>query len=156
MKNIDKKPNRRTHTSKISSNKYSASSHNRHQNERNIYSEGGLFPVGNEVVKHTVYGNHCLENATTKWFATNDYRQHPGAFYPHAMGASVKSSQRIPENIKQGFYYDDESKDSPYGVINCEEFDACDPTTTLEHDVKELKKYIKLVVNRQKKTARKA
>ncbi|CAH8635150.1 unnamed protein product [Heterobilharzia americana] len=138
---------------------FSTCGQTRYQNERNRYFAGGFFPSCDDSGNHPVCGDHYLKNVAANWFGSNEYQtvnRHPGKFCPHVMGAMIKRDHQIPENMERGSFYENGFKYLPCETVNCDETEVISSTTTLESDVRELKKYVKIIVNRQKEVARKS
>ncbi|CAH8658934.1 unnamed protein product [Heterobilharzia americana] len=158
-RNMVTKYHRKVYTSKISPHKFSTCGQTRYQNERNRYFAGGFFPSCDDSGNHPVCGDHYLKNVAANWFGSNEYQtvnRHPGKFCPHVMGAMIKRDHQIPENMERGSFYENGFKYLPCETVNCDETEVISSTTTLESDVRELKKYVKIIVNRQKEVARKS
>ncbi|CAH8658971.1 unnamed protein product [Heterobilharzia americana] len=107
---------------------------------------------------HRLHGEEYLGNAAGNWFGPNDRRSGSGCpshFDSYPMTAPIKGVPQIPGNLGQALpkLSTNEAGDTVYHE---ESPSVWSSTTTLERDVRELKKYVKMLVNRQKETARKS
>ncbi|VDP54322.1 unnamed protein product [Schistosoma curassoni] len=132
---------------------------NRCKNEQNRYFGGGFFPQCSESVNQPACGDQYFENVTTNWSGSNEFqtlKEYSGKSCPHMMKTSIKLNHRIPEILQQIMHNDNDMNNYPFRMINYDESESFNSTTTLERDVRELKKYVKIVVNRQKETTHKS
>ncbi|XP_018655209.1 putative nachr subunit [Schistosoma mansoni] len=126
---------------------------------QNRYFGGGFFPQCNDPVNHPACGDQYLENITTNWSGSTEFqtlKEYSGKSCPHMMRTSIKVNNQIPEILQQIMHNDNQINNYPFRTINYDESEGFNSTTTLERDVRELKKYVKIVVNRQKETIHKS
>ncbi|CAH8646170.1 unnamed protein product, partial [Schistosoma intercalatum] len=158
-RNVFAKYHRKTLISQISPAKTKQAYQNRCKNEQNSYFGGGFFPQCSESVNQPVCGDQYFENVTTNWSGSNEFqtlKEYSGKSCPHMMKTSIKLNHRVPEILQQIMHNDNNMNNYPFRMINYDESESFNSTTTLERDVRELKKYVKIVVNRQKETTHKS
>ncbi|KAH8868534.1 Neuronal acetylcholine receptor subunit alpha-7 [Schistosoma japonicum] len=157
-RNVSTKCHKTTPISQIRSVKCKQDSQNTCQNRRNRCSRSGLFPPFEEFVGHPACEGQYMESVNGNWFGSTEFQAHQRYCrnsYSHMSRAPSKVSHEIPEMAQQNMNYDNGTKQYSFGMINYEA-ENLNSTSTLERDVKELKKYVKMVVNRQKETAHKS
>ncbi|CAH8635162.1 unnamed protein product [Heterobilharzia americana] len=154
---IATKPPKKIQISSMSPNKFPVGEETR-QDDLNRHFGGGSFPPCNMTGSHRLHGEEYLGNAAGNWFGPNDRRSGSGCpshFDSYPMTAPIKGVPQIPGNLGQALpkLSTNEAGDTVYHE---ESPSVWSSTTTLERDVRELKKYVKMLVNRQKETARKS
>nr|CAH8873042.1 unnamed protein product [Trichobilharzia regenti] len=155
---IATKPPKKIHILNRSPNKYPAGEESPCQDERSKNFGTGSFPPCNMAGSHHMYGEDYLGNMTGNWFGPNEHKPGPrygGPYDSYAAATPIKGTPQISGNLGQAG--PKPLTNEPNDGTNHEESPSfLNSTTTLERDVRELKKYVKMLVNRQKETARKS
>lgn len=148
------KPHKKIQIPGMSPNKIPTNEETYCENERIRHFGGGAFQQCNMIGSNFLYGEEQLGGAASNWFAPNERRsvpRYPNQFDSYPMATPINNIPHIPGSAGKS------SENEPDNAVNHDESPSVlSSTTTLERDVRELKKYVKMLVNRQKETARKS
>ncbi|CAH8662473.1 unnamed protein product [Schistosoma curassoni] len=148
------KPHKKIQIPGMSPNKIPTNEETYCENERIRHFGGGAFQQCNMIGSNFLYGEEQLGGAASNWFAPDERRsvpRYPNQFDSYPMATPINNIPHIPGSAGKS------SENEPDNAVNHDESPSVlSSTTTLERDVRELKKYVKMLVNRQKETARKS